>query len=229
MTRPILMAVLGALALAFAGCSDNTPPDTRVVLPINAIAYNDSVGSNDTLFIKVQYQFTTTCEKTATFEISVQPGTAIYDITPVAKYKADQVCTGTNGTDVATIRITDVGVGPRVFNVHGSNQTITANVLGGSSPIFVKDQGIAFRVLVQDQATGAAIPNASVQIRRLVDNFTLADGLADAQGRFDYREDCSGTDIQYVVSAGASGRNTNLVVRAPAARCGIPEFVVIRV
>ena len=219
--------MLGALVLA--GCSEDSPVDQRTVLPINAIAFNDSVGDNDTLFLKVQYAFTTTCEKNAKFEISPIAGTPNYTVVPVAVYAADDVCTGVNGTDVATLRVTDLGDGPRQFVIAGANQSIIANVRGSDSPLFVRESGIAFRVVVQDRDTGFAIPGALVQVRRLVDNFTLADGAAGPDGRFEYIQPCDGTDLQYVVSASAGGRSTNLVVRVPPARCRIPEAVVIRV
>ena len=228
MTRHFL-ALLALCLAVLAGCSEGRPGDVRTVLPINAIAYNDSVGGGDTLYLKVQYTYTSTCEKTAKFEISAVPGTSDYDVNPVASYPADQACTGVNGTDVATLRVTDVGDGPRRFFIHGSNQTITANVLGSTSPLFVKESGIAFRVRVEDKNTGNVIPGALVQIYRLSDNFKFADGAADGVGRFDFTLACDGSDLEYIVSASASGRSTNLVVRVPPARCRIPEFVVIRV
>ena len=229
MTRR-LPAVLAALAaLVLAGCSEDRPGDVHTVLPISAIAFNDSVGNNDTLFIKVQYAFTTTCEKTAKFEISPIAGTPNYTVVPVAVYQADEACTGVNGTDVATLRVTDLGDGPRQFVVAGANQSITANVEGSDSPIFVRESGIAFRVLVQDKDSGFAIPGAIVEIRRLVDSFVLAEGAAGLDGRFQYIQPCDDSDLQYVISASAGGRSTNLVVRVPPARCGIPEAVVIRV
>jgi len=223
-------AVLAALAaLVLAGCSEDRPGDVRAVLPINAIAFNDSVGDNDTLFIKVQYTFSTTCEKAAKFEISPIAGTPNYTVVPVAIYAGDDVCTGVNGTDVATLRVTDLGDGPRQFVVAGSNQSITANVQGSNSVVFVRESGIAFRVLVQDKDSGFAIPNANVQIRRLVDSFLLIEGSTGLDGRFQYIQPCDGSDLQYVISASAGGRSTNLVVRVPPARCRIPEAVVIRV
>ena len=229
MTRR-LSAVLAALAaLALAGCSEDRPGDVRKVLPISAIAFNDSVGNNDTLFIKVQYAFTTTCEKAGKFEISPIAGTPNYTVVPVAVYAGDEVCTGVNGTDVATLRVTDLGDGPRQFVVAGANQSIVANVRGSNSVVFVREPGIAFRIVVQDKDTGLAVPNANVQIRRLVDSFTLLDTNAGVDGRVEYIQPCDGTDLQYVVSASFNGRSTNLVVRVPPARCGIPEAVVIRV
>jgi hypothetical protein len=230
-SRPIrslaaLAAIVGAGLLA--GCSENRPGDIRTVLPINAIAFNDSVGQGDTLFLKVQYTYGTTCERTARFEIQAVAGTSTYQVVPVAVRDADAVCTGLNGTDVATLKVTDVGAGARTFQVLGSNQTITANVLGSADPNFVKETGIAFRVLVQDASTGLPIPNALVTIRDVIDNSPVADGVADANGRFDFTEPC-GAPLEYVISAGALGRTTNLVVRTPPARCGTPEFVVIRV
>jgi hypothetical protein len=227
MTR-YLLAALALILAVLAGCSEGRSGDVRTVLPINAIAFNDSVGGNDTLYLKVQYTYSSTCEKTAKFEIAAVAGTSDYNVTPVAVYPADQNCTGVNGTDVATLRVTDIGEGPRRFLINGANQTIIANVLGSASPIFVRETGIAFRIKVEDQA-GNTIPGALVQIRRLADNFTLADGAADGFGRFEYTEPCAGSDLEYVVSASANGRTTNLIVRVPPARCRIPEAVVIRV
>ena len=229
MTRHFLAISALALAVFALGCSEGRPADVTTVLPINAIAYNDSVGGNDTLYIKVQYSYSSTCEKVAQFEVNAVAGTSDYNVNVVSVHASDETCTGVNGTDVATLRVTDVGDGPRRFLVHGQSQTIIANVLGSTSPIFVRESGIAFRVKVEDQTTGAPIPGALVEIRRLSDNFTLADGAADGLGRFDYTQACDGTDLQYVVSAGAFGRSTNLIVRIPPARCRIPEFVVIRV
>ena len=228
MTRYLLASLALVLATAL-GCSEGRPGDVRTVLPINAIAFNDSVGGNDTLYLKVQYSYTSTCEKVAKFEIAAVAGTSDYNVVPVAIYAADEACTGLNGTDVATLRVTDVGNGIRRFFIQGANQTIRADVLGSTDNIFVRESGIAFRVHVQDKDTGNAIPGALVQIRRLADNFTLADGAADGLGRFNYTEPCAGSDLEYVVSASANGRTTNLIVRVPPARCRIPEAVVIRV
>lgn len=221
-------ALLGAVLVLAAGCSENRPGDTRTVLPINAIAFNDSVAKGDTLFLKVQYVFHSTCERTARFEIQVVPGTSTYQVVPVAVHAAGDNCTGVNGSDVATLRVTDVGVGSRTFQVLGSNQTITANVIGGADSAFVRETGIAFRVLVEDATTGLPLPTALVTIRNVDDNSSVAEGTADTNGRFDFTAPC-GADLPYVISAAGSGRSTNLVVHTPPARCGIPEFVVIRV
>ncbi len=230
MTRLSLAALAAlTLALAFAGCSENRPGDLRKVLPISAVAFNDSVGLGDTLFLKVQYAYTSTCEQTARFEVQAVGGTSTYQVVPVAVYAADQACTGINGTDIATLRVTQLGSGLRTFQILGANQTISVDVLASPDTGFVQDRGIALRVRVEDATTGNPIPSALVTIRRLADNFTLADGVADGSGHFDYRQDCTGSDLAYVVSAGASGRTTNLVVRVPPARCRIPEVVVIRV
>ena len=75
----------------------------------------------------MQYTYTSTCEKVAKFEITAVAGTSDYNVVPVAVYPADQACTGVNGTDVATLKVTDVGDGPRRFLINGSNQTIIAN------------------------------------------------------------------------------------------------------
>lgn len=222
------MAVALAAGLT-AGCSENRPADIRIVLPINAIAYNDSVGGGDTLYLKVQYTFSSTCEQRARFEIQVVPGTSIYQVVPVAVHAAGDPCTGVNGSDVATLRVTQLGNGTRTFQVLGSNQTITANVLGSTTPGFVKETGIAFRVLVEDATTGLPMPSALVTIRNVDDNSPVADGIADSNGRFDFTVPCGGTDLPYVISAAGASRSTNLIVHTPPARCGIPEFVVIRV
>jgi hypothetical protein len=229
MTRHFLAVLALVAAAVLSGCSEGRPGDVRVVLPINAIAFNDSVAGNDTLFIKVQYTYSSTCEKIAKFEIAAVAGTSDYNVVPVAVYPADQACTGVNGTDVATLKVTDVGDGPRRFLINGANQTIIANVLGSTSPLFVKETGIAWRVKVEDKDTGVGIPGALVQIRRLADNFTLADGAADGFGRFEYTEPCAGSSLEYVVTASANARTTNLIVRTPPARCHLPEAVVIRV
>lgn len=222
------LAALAVAALVIAGCSENRSGDLRKVLPINAVAYNDSVAQGDTLFLKVQYTYGTTCERTARFEIQAVAGTSEYNVVPVAVYRADQVCTGISGSDIATLRVTDVGSGPRTFHILGSNQVINANVIGSSDPNFVKETGIAFRIRVEDVSTGLPIPSALVTIRDLETNAPIADGSADANGRFDYTLPC-GPNLSYVISAAASGRATNLIVRTPPARCGLPEFVVIRV
>ena len=238
MVRPMIsgrlpkLAGLAASAMIaaglLAGCSENRPADIRTVLPINAIAYNDSVGGGDTLYLKVQYTFGSTCEQRARFEIQVVPGTSTYQVVPVAVHAASDPCTGVSGSDVATLRVTQLGNGPRTFQVLGSNQTITANMLGSTTPGFVKETGIAFRVLVEDATTGLAMPNALVTIRNVDDNSPVADGIADSNGRFDFTAPC-GADLPYVISAAGASRSTNLIVHTPPARCGIPEFVVIRV
>jgi len=66
MTR-YLLASLALVLAVLTGCSEGRPGDVRVALPINAIAFNDSVSGNDTLFIKVQYSYTSTCQKVAKF------------------------------------------------------------------------------------------------------------------------------------------------------------------
>lgn len=216
--------------LALAGCSKDQSAEVRKVLSVNAIAFNDSVAAGDTLFVKVQYTYSTACERTAHFEFAVVPGspTPTYQVTPVALYRSGDACTGVNGTDVATLRVTDLGSGPRTFQILGANGTLVANAVASADTHFVTDTGIALRVLVQEVSSGAIIPGAHVQIRDLIDGSTLSEGDADASGLYAFREPC-GPELQYVVSVSASGRTANLVVRTPAARCRIPEFVVIRV
>ncbi len=217
-------------ALVLAGCAKNQAAQIRKVLPVNAIAFNDSVAAGDTLFLKVQYTYGSSCERVAHFEFTVVPGapTPTYQVTPVALHRSSDPCTGLNGSDVATLRVTDLGAGPRTFQVLGSAGTLVANVVASADTHFVADTGIAFRVLAQAAATGIAIPGAHVQIRNLIDGSTLSEGDADSNGLYSYRQPC-GAELQYVVSVSASGRSANLVVRSPGARCRIPEFVVIRV
>ncbi|MEP7027565.1 MAG: hypothetical protein ABI960_03120 [Candidatus Eisenbacteria bacterium] len=231
MNRLVSCAAAALLvALAFAGCSKSQSAQVRKVLSINAIAFNDSVAAGDTLFLKVQYTFGSSCEQVAHFEFTVVQGapTPTYQVVPVALYPASEACTGINGADVATLRVTDLGAGPRTFQVLGANGTLIANVIAGADTHFVADTGIAFRVLAQDVGTGAAVPGAHVQIRNLIDGSTLSEGDADGAGLYAYSQPC-GADVQYVVSVSAAGRTANLVMRTPAARCRIPEFVVIRV
>ena len=223
----ILVLTIGLAAAASFGCSNNST-QVRKPLSINAIAFNDSVAGGDTLFLKVQYKFGTTCEQHARFEVNAVAGTSTYEIRPVAIYQTSDACTGVNGVDVATLRVTDVGNGPRTFAIIGANATLTADVIASTDPAFVKLPGIAFRVLVQDVTTGVAIPGAHVQIRNVIDGSTIDEGDADSNGRFTSIQAC-GPDLQYVVSVSASGRTENLIVRTPPARCGIPEAVVIRV
>ena len=85
-----------------------------------------------------------------------------YTVTPVAVYAGDEVCTGVNGTDIATLRVTDLGDGPRQFVIAGANQSIVANVRGSNSTVFVREPGIAFRILVQDKDTGVVYATYSL-------------------------------------------------------------------
>ena len=233
--RAALFALLAVPALVVllvaAGCggSDNGS-EIRKVLPVTAIAFNDSVAAGDTLFLKVQYNYTTTCEKTAKFEfivLSTVP-TPVYQVTPVAVYRSTDPCTGVNGTDVAVLRVTDLGSGARTFQVNGALGTLTAGVLASSDPNFVTNTGIGFRVRVEDASGGAVIPGAHVQIRDAIDSSMLSEGDADGAGIYAYDQAC-GPELQYVISVSVSGRTANLVVRSPGARCRKPEYVVIRV
>jgi hypothetical protein len=226
----LALSALAALTAVVAGCGGSSNNEVRKVLPITAIAFNDSVGAGDTLFIKVQYNYTSSCERTAKFEFSVLSTTPIptYQVVPVATYHEQDGCTGVNGTDVAVLRVTTLGDGARKFIVAGSNATIAADVLGSADPNFVSNQGFGFRVRVEDASTGLVVPNAHVQIRNVIDGSTLSEGDADGEGIYDYDQPC-GSDLQYVVSVSANGNTANLVVRSPGARCGQPEYVVIRV
>lgn len=216
-----------ALIACAGGCSKDHSGIVRDVLSINAVAFNDSVGGGDTLFLKVQYAYPTTCDQNAHFEVAALGG-ANYLVVPVATHRADDPCTGVNGVGVATLRFTDLGDGARTFSIQGANDTLVANVTASMTPGFVKNGNIVFRVLVEDAATGAPIANAHVQIRNVDDNSTLDDDFTDGTGRLEFEQPC-GPDLAYVVSASANGRTTNLVVHAPPARCGIPEAVVIHV
>jgi len=220
-----LVLALGAALLA--GCSDGTPETVRTVLPINAMAFNDSVAGGDTLYLKVQYTYGSTCEQNARFEV-VSLGSSTYGVTTVAIYGAEDKCTGVNGTAVATLRVTDLGTGALTFSVAGSNTILTANVQASTDTAFVTYPGTTFRVRAENVTTGALIPNAHIEIRNVVDNSVVTEGFTDANGIFAYDRPC-GPDLSYVVSAGADGRVATMVVRTPPARCGFPEYVVIRV
>jgi len=231
--RAALLALsAGVLLLAAAtGCggSDNGS-EIRKILPVTAIAFNDSVAAGDTLFLKVQYNYTTTCEKAVKFEFTVLSTvpTPVYQVTPVAVYRSTDPCTGVNGTDVAVLRVTALGGGPRTFQVNGALGTLTADVIASSDPNFVTNTGFGLRVRVEDASGGAVIPGAHVQIRDAIDNSMLSEGDADGAGIYAYDQAC-GSELQYLVSVSVSGRTANLVVRSPGARCRMPEYVVIRV
>jgi len=224
---PICFLALGAVLAGAGGCSKDHAENIRTVLAVNAVAFNDSVAGDDTLFLKVQYLYPTTCEQNAHFEVQALGGSN-YLVVPAANHRSDQACTGVNGVGVATLRVTDVGNGPRTFFIEGANDTLVAQVTASTDTGFVKDRGIVFRIHVLDAFTDQPVPTAHVQIRNADDNSTLADSLADSNGFFPFAEPC-GPDLAYVVSVTGNGRTTNLVVRTPAARCRIPEAVVIHV
>ncbi len=224
---PLACLLAAGLLVLANGCSKDHAASVRDVLDINAVAFNDSVAGKDTLYLKVQYAYGTTCDANAHFEVAALGGTD-YLVVPVANHAADQVCTGVNGVGVATLRVTDLGNGTRTFHIEGANDTLVVNVTASTDTAFVKNDDIVFRVQVQDAGTSAPVPGASVQIRNVDSNSTLADGFADAQGRFALDLPC-GPNLSYVVSVSANGRTTNLVVHTPPARCGIPEAVLIHV
>lgn len=225
---PLLLAAGLGLAAAFAGgCSKDHAEVLRSVLDVNAVAFNDSVAGGDTLLLKVQYLYGTTCDQAAGFEVSSLGGSN-YLVVPVATHRSDAVCTGANGVSVATLRVTAVGNGPRTFFIEGANDTLVAQVTGSTDTSFVKNAGIVFRIQVLDAVTDQPLPGAHVQIRNVDDNSTLADDVADVNGRYAFAEPC-GPDLSYVVSVAAAGRTTNFVVHSPPARCHIPEAVVIHV
>jgi len=224
---PVFLLLLGVALAAMAGCSKDHAANVRTVLAVNAVAFNDSVAGGDTLFLKVQYLYPTTCEQNAHFEVQALGG-ANYLVVPAANHPSDQACTGVNGVGVATLRVTDVGNGVRTFFIQGANDTLVAQVTASTDTGFVKDRGIVFRVHVLDALTDLPVPLAHVQILNVDDNSTLADGLADSNGFFLFDEPC-GPDLAYVVSVTGNSRTTNLVVRTPAARCRLPEAVVIHV
>lgn len=218
------LGLAGALA---GGCSKDHTEVVRNVLDVNAVAFNDSVAGGDTLTLKVQYLFGTTCDQSAGFEVSSLGGSN-YLVVPVATHRSDQVCTGVNGVAVATLRVTDVGNGARTFFIEGTNDTLVAQVTGSTDTAFVKNQGIVFRIHVLDALTDQPVPGAHVQILNVDDNTTLADDVADGSGFYGFAEPC-GPNLSYVVSVSSGGRTTNLIVRTPPARCDIPEAVVIHV
>jgi len=233
--RAALLALLAlpamVLLLVAAGCGGSSNgSEVRKILPVTAIAFSDSVAAGDTLFVKVQYNYTTSCEKVAKFEFTVltTTPTPIYQVTPVAVYNSTDPCTGVNGTDVAVLRVTTLGNGPRQFQVNGALGTLTADVLASSDTNFVTNTGIGFRVRVENASGGAVIPGAHVQIRDAIDGSTLSEGDADGAGIYVYDQAC-GPELQYVISVSTAGRTANLVVRSPGARCRKPEYVVIRV
>jgi hypothetical protein len=217
--------VLG-LILA-AGCGEDKT-ERRVALPVRGVAYNDTVGPSDTLFLKVQFDYTTDCERSASFEVQ-SVATNVYAVAPVARVRADQTCTALAGTDVALLKVLALSDTSRVnitFLVRGPNGTLTANVITGRAP--VDTLAIRFSVQVEDKDTGARIPGALVEIRDVETNSILAQGAADTAGVFRYAHPC-GLPLQYVVHATANARNATLIFRDPPARCRKPEVVVIRV
>jgi len=224
---PIACVLAAGLLVLGSGCSKDHAATVRDVLDINAVAFNDSVGGKDTLELKVQYAFGSSCDQEVHFEVAALGGPN-YLVVPVATHKADAPCTGVNGVGLATLRVTDVGNGPRTFMIEGANDTLVVNVVGSTDTAFVKNDDIVFRVQVQDVGTSAPVPGASVQIRNVDDNSTLADGFADAQGNFRFEMPC-GPNLSYVVAVSANGRTSTLVVHTPPARCGIPEAVLIHV
>src|SRR5258708_2727492 len=109
---PFGFVLAAGLLVLGSGCSKNNATDVRTVLNINAVAFNDSVGDRDTLYLKVQYSYSTTCEQNAHFEVAALGG-ANYLVVPVSTHRSDQACTGVNGVGLATLRVTDLGNGPR--------------------------------------------------------------------------------------------------------------------
>jgi hypothetical protein len=226
----LALCALATVPVVVAGCGSSDPADVRKVLPVTAIAFNDSVAAGDTLLLKVQYNYTTSCERVAKFEFTVlsTTPTPVYQVTPVAVYKDNEACTGVNGTDVSVLRVTNLGAGPRQFVVAGSTATLTGNVIASNDTNFVTNTGIGFRVRVEDATGGAVIPGAHVQIRDAIDSSMLSEGDADGAGIYAYDQAC-GPEVQYVISVSAAGRTANMVVRSPGAVCRQPEYVVIRV
>jgi hypothetical protein len=224
---PVFLLALGLVLAVTGGCAKDQAANVRTVLDINAVAFNDSVAGSDTLFLKVQYLYPTTCEQNAHFEVQALGGSN-YLVVPAANHPADQACTGVNGVGIATLRVTDVGNGPRTFFIEGANDTLVAQVTASTDTGFVKNLGIVFRIQVLDAFNDQPVPAAHVQIRNADDNSTLADDLADGSGRYAFAEPC-GPDLAYVVSVTGNGRTTNFVVRTPPARCRLPEAVVIHV
>ena len=214
-----------AFAVVLGGCGSKSQ-DVRFVLPVLGVSYQDSVGPGtaDTLFLKVAYQFTNSCQMKVSFEI-LPVATDTYAVTPVAHYRKDSACAAVAGIDVAVLRLIALGTGPRVFYVTGSNAAIPVTVVAGTPPAAT---GTRFRIRVVDQTSGLAIPNAFVEIRNVTDNSLVTQGQADALGLYSYDLDCAG-DLPYVIHVAGNARVQTLVFRNPPARCGVAEIVLIRV
>jgi hypothetical protein len=148
--------------LSLAGCSENRPGRRPGRCSRSAaIAFNDSVGDNDTLFIKVQYAFTTTCEKNAKFEIARSRARRTTTVDPVAVYAATRPAPASTAPTSPTLRVTDLGDGPRQFVVTGSNQSIDRERRGQQQRrCSCASPGIAFRSPVQDKDSGLGDPEA---------------------------------------------------------------------
>jgi len=224
---PVFLLALGLVLAATGGCSNNHAENIRTVLDVNAVAFNDSVAGGDTLFLKVQYLYPTTCEQNAHFEVQALGGSNFL-VVPAANHPSDQACTGVNGVGVATLRVLQVGTGTPTFFIEGANDTLVAHVTSSTDTGFVKNRGIVFRIQVLDAFSDLPVPAAHVTILNVDNNSTLADDLADLNGRYAFAEPC-GPDLSYVVSVSGNGRTANLVVRMPPARCRLPEAVVIHV
>jgi hypothetical protein len=93
--------VLGLGGALLAGCSDGTPETVRTVLPINALAYNDSVAGGDTLYLKVQYTYGSTCSRT---RFSSSTGRGLLRSRRLRSTAPRTNAPGVNGTAVSTLR-----------------------------------------------------------------------------------------------------------------------------
>jgi hypothetical protein len=160
-------------------------------------------------------------------------------MTPLARYNADDACVaqGSTATDttltLAVVGVSVINGNVKQFRVATTNgPLIFANFDSVThAPVLASAR---FQIRVEDQATGAVIPGAAVQVDKMTAGVPspLGSGTTDAFGMFAFDTPCAdslGTEsLPYRVTTTLGTRQSVLSMVSAPARCQMRENVVVR-
>jgi len=160
-------------------------------------------------------------------------------MTPLARYNADDACVAQGSTPLdTTLTLAVVGVqvvnsNVKQFRVETTNgPLIVANF--DSTTHAPLPASARFQIRVEDRATGAVIPGATVQVDKMTAGVPslLGSGTTDALGMFAFDTPCPdsvGTvSLPYRVTTTLGTRQSVLSMESAGARCQMRENVVVR-
>lgn len=256
---PRRFATAGALVLALAaaslaGCGQEGKT-IQTDLPVLGVAYDatevtattDTTTGAVTAVANVKFKVLTTyangCEARGGLELRREnpAGPALFVITPLARYTADEECNiGAAGDTLQTITVR--GLSLRLPPSSSVDSVARFEVRGfGAPPIrfdlhfddTTNDTTTGFTVNVEDKDTGAPIDGANVRVERFGTPDVLSEGPTAGGGRYTFDVPCSGTagsdQDRYVVKVSYAGRITIFRAAEHPALCKRRETIFIRV